>query len=256
VNRRRSAVLAAALAAITLSSCATFNRNAVAAKVGDRSLSAVSAEGLVAATDQAPTGDQLRQQLTNWIRVSVLESSTGTAAPAGPPTADGLTARTKQVVGAIDGGRGKDLYDSGFKGSPFICLAAIPVLNLDDANKVLAALTSGTSLADAAKQFSTDPTLAQNGGVVTDENGNECLTASTVNTVITEALAKLPVGLPAAVDLGTLTAVVAIRPFNTLKPESQRLVAAQAIVATASVYVDPRYGRWDPSSASVVPLNS
>ena len=256
MNRRRSAVLAAALAAITMSSCATFNRNDAAAKVGDRSLSAAAAEGLVAATDQAPSGDQIRQQLTNWIRVSVLENSSGTAAPAGPPTADGLTARTQKVVGTIDGAKGKDLYDTGFSGSPYICLAAIPVTNGDDAKKVLAAITAGTSFADAAKQFSTDTTLAQNGGVVLDQNGAECLSSSTVNSTIVEVLGKLPVGLPAADDLGTLTAVVAIRPFNTLKPESQQLVAAQAIVAKASVYVDPRYGRWDPVSASVVPLSS
>ena len=128
--------------------------------------------------------------------------------------------------------------------------------NSDDAKKVLAAITAGTSFADAAKQFSTDTTLAQNGGVVLDQNGAECLSSSTVNSTIVEVLGKLPVGLPAAVDLGTLTAVVAIRPFNTLKPESQQLVAAQAIVAKASVYVDPRYGRWDPVSASVVPLSS
>ena len=260
MTRRRSAgpatVLFTALGLLGLSSCATFNRNDVAARVGNQTISAADLHTLAAANGESPVGDQLRYQLTTWVRASALETFTGTAAPGGPLTAEQITARTQKAMGLIDGARGKDLYESGFHGSPVICLAAIPVGNTDDATTVMAALGSGTPFADVARQYSTDATLASNGGVVTDQDGNECLSTATVSPTVAETLSELPLGTPAVVDLVTLTAVVALRPFAALQPASQQLAAAQAITADASVYIDPRYGRWDPASVSVVPLSS
>ena len=67
MNRRHRAIRANVLATtcalvafFALSSCATFDRNDVAVKVGDRSLGAEEAQALVGATAQQPTGDQLR----------------------------------------------------------------------------------------------------------------------------------------------------------------------------------------------------
>ena len=67
-----------------------------------------------------------------------------------------------------------------------------------------------------------------------------------------------------APDLGPFSAVLLLRPYNELLPESQALIAnasvpqeqLDAIVGTAKIYVDPRYGRWDPDSGSVVTLTS
>ena len=170
MNRPRSAALATAsaliaLIAVTTSSCATFNRNDVAAKVGDRSLSAKTVETLAAAGKTA-TGDQLREELTKWIRVSVLEASTGTAAPTTAPTASDLDARLSQAMVTVAGDQLQTTYASGVSGSPVICLAAITVATIDDANNVLAKLNSGTPFADAAQQFSTDTVIAKDGGIV------------------------------------------------------------------------------------------
>ena len=78
MTRRRSAVPATvaftALGLLGLSSCATFNRNDVAARVDGRSLTASAARALITLDDQVTTGDQLRQQLTTWVRVSALEA--------------------------------------------------------------------------------------------------------------------------------------------------------------------------------------
>ena len=260
MTRRRSAVPATlvitALGLLGLSSCATFNRNDVAARVGGQTISANDLQLLAAADGKSTVGEQLRYELTTWVRVSAIETFTGTAAPAGPLTAEQITARTQKAIGLIDGARGKALYESGFRGSPYICLAAIPVQSTDDATTVMAALSSGTSFADAARQYSTDATLASTGGVVNDQDGSECFATATVSSAVADALKAVPLGTPAVVDLVTLTAVVALRPFDTLQPASQQLTAAQAIAADASVYIDPRYGRWDPASASVVPLSS
>ena len=260
MTRRRSAVpatvLITAFGLLGLSSCATFNRNDVAARVGGHTISAADLQLLASGDGKSLVGDQLRLQLTNWVRVSALETVTGAVAPAGPLTAEQITARTQKAIALVDGARGKDLYESGFHGSPYVCLAAIPVQSADDAATVMAALSSGTSFADAARQYSTDATLASSGGVVNDQDGNECFATPTVSSAVAGALAELPVGTPAVVDLVTLTAVVALRPFDALQPGSQQLTAAQAIAADATVYIDPRYGRWDAVSASVVPLSS
>ena len=66
-----------ALSAIAMSSCATIDRNGLAVEVDDQSLSPKTVEALATTDDTAATGDQLREQLTKWIRVTVLESATG-----------------------------------------------------------------------------------------------------------------------------------------------------------------------------------
>jgi hypothetical protein len=268
VNRRRSACTVASLLILvalpTLSSCATFNRNDVAAKVGDRSLSSTAVETLAATGDTAATGDQLREQLTKWIRVTVLEDANGTAAPTAPTTSSDLDTRLSQAITTIAGDKTRTTYETGLSGSPVVCLAAITVANIDDANKVLAAVNSGTPFADAARQFSTDTVIAQAGGVVIGQDGSECIDPGSINPAVTTALKDTPVGQPIAADLNTFSAVLMLRPFDDLLPESKSLIASAAvsqeqidgIVNAATIYVDPRYGRWDPASGSVVTLNS
>ena len=272
MNRRRSASAATTCTLITvitlttLSSCATFNRNDAAAKAGDRSLSAKGAETLAEAGGGATaTGDQLRDGLTKWIRVSVLEASTGTAAPPTAPTAADLDARLSKAMVTIAGDKTKTVYEAGVNGSPFICLAAITVATIDDANKVLAALTSGTSFSDAAHKFSTDSVIRDAGGVVKDQSGNECLDPGTVNNPpLITALKSATVGHPVTAELGSFSAVLMLRPFEDLLPASQASIAASvvsqeqlnALVSAAKIYVDPRYGRWDPEIGAVVTLTS
>lgn len=263
VNRRR-AVLACVASFLILSSCSTFNGNDDAARVGGHHLSTKAVSAFVTANEQSTPGDQLRDQLTKWIRVTVLEASSGAAAQATPSTAAELEARLSKALATISGSGAKTLYESGVNGSPVICLAAIPVATIDDANNVLTTLQSGTSFADAAKQFSTDPTIGQAGGVVVGADGSECFDTTTVNPDVTKVLAGTAVGQPVTAQLTTLTAVVMMRPYDDLLPESQARIASAsvtddqvaAIVGDTQVYVDPRYGRWDPDSGSVVPLSS
>jgi parvulin-like peptidyl-prolyl cis-trans isomerase-like protein len=252
------------MSSIAISSCATFNQNDVAAKIGDRTLSAKAAETLAATGDAAATGDQLREKLTKWIRVTVIEESTGTAAPTSPPTPDELDNRYALAITSLAGDKARTLYESGVNGSPVVCLAAITTATLDDANSVLALLSSGTPFADAAREHSTDAVIGAAGGIVTDANGNECMAPANVNPAVTEALAETPVGQIIAADLDTFSAVLMLRPYDDLQLESQSLIAGtlvtqdqlDTIVDAADIYVDPRYGRWDPASGSVVALST
>jgi PPIC-type PPIASE domain len=261
---RRPAVLACAASLAMLSSCSTFSHNDDAARVGDRRLSAETARGFVASDAEPTSGDLLRDQLTSWIRVSVLEASSGAAAQAEPSTAAELETRLSQALAAVGASRAKALYETGVASSPLICLAAIPVASTDDANHVLATLQSGTTFADAAHQFSTDTTTADAGGVVTGADGEECFDATTVNPDVITALTGAEVGEPVVAALSAFSAVLMMRPYDDLLPASQSRVASlsvgadelTAIVDAAKIYVDPRYGRWDPSSGSVVALSS
>ena len=253
---------------MALASCATFNRNDVAVKVGDRTLSATGVEALATGGGgAAATGDQLRQQMTTWIRVAVLEGSVGAAAPSTPPTASDLDDRYSRIITTMAGDKAKALYESGVNGSPVICLAAITTTTLDDANKVLTQLNNGTPFADAARANSTDTVIAQAGGIVrSGANGDqECVDPTSINNPpLIAALKTAAVGKPFTTELGNFAAVVMLRPFADLLPASQALIATSivsqdqldAIVDAASIYVDPRYGRWDPASGAVVTLTS
>jgi hypothetical protein len=256
-----------ALSSVALTSCATVDRNDVAAKVGDTSLKPETAETLAATGAVAATGDELRIQITKWIRTTVLEESNGKPATAAPSTSAELDTRYAQAITAIAGPEALDLYASGVNGSPAICLAAITTASTEDANNVLTQLNSGTPFADAARANSTDTVIAQAGGIVRGgANGDqECLDPAAINNPpLLAALADAVVGQPFVADLTTFSAVLMLRPFDELAPESQSLIAGtvvsqdklDAIVDNADIYVDPRYGRWDPDSGSVVALTS
>jgi hypothetical protein len=239
VTRRRSAVSATlvltAVGALSLSSCATFNRNNVAARVGTHSITPSAARALVTPDDQHTSGDLLRQQLTAWIKLDVLDEQ-----------------------------QAKATYEKGVSGSPSVCLAAIPVATLDATTQVLNALQSGVSFADAARQFSGNPALASSGGIVPAPDGSECMAPSALAPAVSAALQTTPVGQPIAANLGTFSAVLLLRPYDELSFQSRAAVTAASVsqeqlavsLADANIYVDPRYGRWDPTTLSVVPLSS
>jgi hypothetical protein len=251
VNRRRvlPVVLSAVAACTTLSSCSTFNRNDVAARVGDDELTAQEAQDRVVAEagpagsdDRVTDGAQLRSALTSWIKEDVL-------------------ATMRAQPGFDDQVRA--LYEQGLGGSPVLCLAAIPVGNIDATVTIMSALQAGTSFADAAKQFSSDPTFAESGGVVV-VSGSECLPPDGLNPAIADALQSTPVGEPVAADLGDFAAVLMLRPYDELSQDYQAVVTAASIgerqlaqlYVDAGIYIDPRYGRWDPLSQSVQPLRT
>jgi hypothetical protein len=250
-----------------LSSCSTVDRNDVAAEVNDQTVTQETLEELAATDGTTPTGDQLREQLTKWIRVTVLESSAGTQSELAPPaTSAELDSRYAAAITQLAGDGARELYETGVAGSPVICIAAVTTATLDDANQVLALLNSGMAFEDAARQNSTDTVIAEAGGIVRGgTNGDEeCLDPATVNPAVVAALQGTPVGQPIAADLDSFSAVLMLRPFDELLPESQSLVATtvvsqdqlDALVDSANIYVDPRYGRWDPGTGSVVALTS
>jgi hypothetical protein len=265
VNRRGLSLITGAIAAaVLLSSCATFNRNDTAAEVDGRTLTQQEVQQLAGGSEASPaTAASLRDELTKWIRVAVIEDKVGTAQPTSSSSSEELDTRLSAAISALGSGTAESTYETGIS-SPVVCLAAITVANIDDANKALAAINSGTSFSDAAHQFSTDTVIAEAGGVVKGRDGSECIAPNTVNPAVTQALKDAPVGQPIAADLGTFAAVLMLRPYDELSDASKKLIASasvpqkelDAVVDGADIFVDPRYGRWDPATGSVVELVS
>src|SRR4249919_2109418 len=133
-----------------MSSCATVDRNSLAVEVGGHSLTQDTLEHLAASNGTAATGGQLREQLTKWIRTTVLEASAGPQAAVLPPsTSAELDSRYAVALTKLAGEDAKELYETGVDGSPVICIAAVTTATLEDANNVLTLLNSGMAFEDA-----------------------------------------------------------------------------------------------------------
>jgi hypothetical protein len=247
---RRSLVAVAGLLACTalsssLTSCATFDRNDVAAKVGHSELTAKEAQQLVKGDDPAQVGPHLRAELTAWIKLASVAESKGTS----------LTQLQQQA---------RDAYAQGVSGSPAVCVGAILVPAMSDTKAVLDALQGGMSFADAAGIYSQNSVLASNGGLLVDADGTECVASATVPGNLADALKEGKEGQPFAHDFGNFAAVLVLRSYDELSFDSRADVATSGLtelemaksLKDAGVWVDPRYGRWSTLSESVEPLQS
>lgn len=259
--RRSSIVLGIALVAATsLTSCSTFDRADTAAIIGGEHLTRAELDAI---DGNVNGGDSIRRTITTWLQLGVMGGDT-----AGITTASELDTRMKAAIVAISTPfqpQAEANYALGLDGAPLLCLRAIPVVAPNTPDTVLSALSGGMSFADAAKKFSSDPTLAASGGIVGDGNGTECL--DPVNQLSPELVtalkgAKLAIGAPGAIKFRGSDIVIELRPFADLGPQQQAAFAQTLITAelkkrldAAKVYVNPRYGHWDPASATVLALD-
>jgi hypothetical protein len=256
---RRIILAGGALVAIaSLSSCTTFSRSDAAAEVNGEEL---TRDELSMLTGGATDGDTARASITNWLSVAVLGGDVSNIA-----SADDLAQRRSEAIDVLSApfmAEAQTKYELGLAGSPVLCLGAIPLAQGTDAATVISELEGGATLADTATKYSSDPTLAQAGGLVTDQNGNACLDATGFKpeliTTLTDAGA-VP-GTPVSVNLGSGDVVVLMRPFESLSQTEKATLVLDKVGAdvrdrlnATKIYVNPRYGRWDEASVSVVAL--
>jgi hypothetical protein len=260
VNRRVVLATGVLLAAATLSSCSTFSRTETAAEVDGVRLSRTELNTL---TGDATDGDAVRKVIGDWLRLAVLGGDVN-----GVTSPDDLATRREAAIQALSEPfieEGRPQYELGLDGSPLLCLGAIPLAAGADTAPVLADIEGGMSWADAAQQYSADPSFAANGGLVLDQNGNNCLSPDGFNPDLLATLsdAGASVGTPVTVDVGGAPAVVLLRPFDDLSTtDKASLVSDQVANAlierldAVDIYVNPRFGRWDTASVSVLPLDA
>lgn len=250
----------ALVAAASLSSCTTVSRGDAAAEVNGEELTRSELDVL---TGGSTNGDEVRASITSWLSVAVLGGDVSNLTGA-----DDLAERRTKAIDELSAPFMDDAraaYEKGLDGSPVLCLGAIPVGSDADAATALSELQAGASLADTATKWSSDSTLAQNGGKVVDQNGANCLDPTGFNPDLIASLtdAGAAPGTPVIVDLGTGPVVVVMRPFDDLDQNEKASLVLDQVgadvrdrLASTDIYVNPRFGRWDPQSVAVVPLGN
>jgi hypothetical protein len=209
-----------------------------------------------------PSADDTRTVMTQWLQIAAIGHDMSTIT-------DGASLQSEALAASIDLaapflGPAADLYSKGFDGSPKVCIGAIPVAAETDPNEIIDAMTNGMTLADAATKYSSDPAFVQSQGVLTFQDGSTCTDPAQLNPDVIKQMNGAKPGEPKLVSLGNGQAIVVIRAFDTLLPTEQISVSpdVQKQVAGelnkrlqgANMFVDKRYGRWDPETSSVVPL--
>ena len=216
--------------------------------------------------DGSTDGATIRTAISNWLAVAAVGGS-----GAGVDTLTGLQAAAADAVRSLADehtAESRSLYEQGLNGSPFICLAVIPLDAATEgaADTVMAELAAGTTFADAATKYSVDPTLAASNGIVLNPNtGAQCQLITDTNQELVASLtaASATVGTPIAIEFQGFPVVVLLRAFDDLATEVQRQVAgpiidpiAKSLIVSADPFVDSRFGRWDAASGAVVALGN
>ena len=255
---RRLLLATAVLGTLALSSCSSNDTgtNTVATANG-QTLSRTQLNALVS---DATNGDEARTAIGQWLQVAAVGGDLTEVASMADLQAAGQQAATDLATPFLP--TAGETYAKGLDGSPMVCLGAIPLATTTDPQEVVDAMIAGLSLADAATKYSSDETQKASGGIVADSNGATCI-ATPLNEKVTKAMTDqgaVP-GKPVVLDLNNGKTVVVIRAFDTLSQKEQVSVVQKDVAAEfssllqkASVTVDPRYGRWDAGSGTVVPL--
>ncbi len=174
--------------------------------------------------------------------------------------------RTFSDAAAPDRDTLRTVYEAGIAASGAACTRHILVDTEAEALEVAAALRAGADFATLAAQRSTDTGSAVNGGIIEPAPGAACFdTASFVGGLVTEyvqAALTATVGEPTEpVQSQFGWHIIVVRPFDEVAEAVARLsgggnveAAANRLLASAEVHVASKYGRFDPTQGSVVPV--
>jgi hypothetical protein len=238
VLHRRLSILIPIALGILVSGCATFSDNNAIARVNDIELSQDDFEQQltdlgVSDQDVVPL-DPARAEITRWIQAALIDQD--------------------QIA---------VLYDAGPATSGVVCLQAIVVEDSAAASATVSELEGGTSFEDVFQAANIDPSIAGDLGAVPCIGRADLENPESVPLI--DAALQLstssPIGVSPLVGADgeeVAWAVIVLRPFDQLGFEDIDVVTASVDVsselADADIYVDPRYGTFDKSTAQVVGL--
>lgn len=245
VNRRFPLVLSVVTVVALTTGCSTFSDSSNVARVGDVTLTdddfQTQLTELGATSDQLLPADAVRDQIGTWIG----EQLAGADVPG---------------VSAEDAA---DLYDAGIQSSGTVCINGIVVETPDTAARIADELRDGADFTELLVAENLDPSLGDVGGDV------GCITSDQVAEAGDVEFVEVAAGLSAdnPIDTAPLldtegnefaSVVLAFRSFAELSPTDVDTVTTaidtSARLATADVFVDPRYGRFDVATGRVVAL--
>lgn len=236
---RRSLTLALALPlALAITGCSTFSDSSDVARVDDATLTEDDFQSQLVALGQSGdnvlNGSELRAEITRWVQENLISDD---------------------EIAAI--------YDSGMAASGTICINAIVVDDEGNAERVAGQLDGGAAFPEVFQKENLDQQLATTNGAL------PCITAKQVAESTNVAFVQVAATLDAETSRGRSAiadpdgneiawVVVSFRPFAELSLQDQDIVAGAIDISeranAADVFVDPRYGTFDPSTAEVVAL--
>lgn len=245
VNRRFPLVLSVAAIAALATGCATFSDSSNVARVGDATLTdddfRAQLTELGAPSDQPLPADTVRTQISTWIGEQLADADV-----------PGVSAEDAAAT-----------YDAGLESSGIVCVNGIVVEDEATAVGVADELDGGADFVDVFATENLDPSLGEAGGdigCITSDQVTEAADVAFVQTIATLSADK-PLDVSVLVDTtGAEFAwvVVAFRQFAELTPADVDTVTtaidSAARLATADVFVDPRYGTFDAATGQVVAL--
>jgi hypothetical protein len=257
----------AATAAIVLSGCSTFTDNDVAAKVGDEELTESDVQAVLEDsfddTAEVPY-DAANAVVSNWIIDRVLradlaaggnavdevdgELSDATLQASFQASFDAWTAAPASIDPALVAGT----YGAGPSESGMVCVAHILVADEATADDLLDQLDAGADFADLAAQYSTDTGSAVNGGII------PCASLSAFSTNYVPEFATAAVEAEIGDVVGPVETqygyhLIKVRPYEELTDADIEALLADILVRfgfavdEAGVWVDPRFGEFDPA---------
>ena len=245
VNRRFPLVLSvAAIASLTVG-CTTFSDSSNIARVGDATLTSDDFQAqlteLGAPNDQPLPAEAVRAQITTWIQEQVAADD----------------------AGGVDADEAAAIYDAGIESSGTMCISGIVVESNDIAARVADELAGGADFDELLAAENLDPSLGDAGGDI------GCITSDQITEAVDVEFVQVAAGLSADDPIGIAPllntegvefawVVLSFRPFAELDPADADTVTATidsaTRLATADVFVDPRYGTFDATTGQVVAL--
>jgi hypothetical protein len=245
VNRRLPLVLSVAAIVALTAGCTTFSDSSNIARVDDATLTEDDFQAqlteLGAPSDQLLPAEAVRAQITTWIQEQI-------AADDGP---------------GVDADEAAELYDQGLASSGTTCISGIVVEDRDTAARVAEELAGGADFAALLEAENLDPSLGEAGGVIPCITSDQAAQAADIEFVQVAASlsAENPVDIAPLLDTeGNEFAwvVMSFRSFAELTPTDAETVTTAIDtadrLATADVFVDPRYGTFDAATGQVVAL--
>jgi foldase protein PrsA len=176
----------------------------------------------------------------------------------------GAAARAR--IAAPDAAELERRYNASPEDLGVVCVRHVVVETEAEADAVLDEINQGAAIEDLAVERSIDPAAAENGGAL-ENAGSGCISITsalqaTDPAFLAAAVTSSP-GEPAGpVQTSFGWHVIEARPYDEIADDLSALFDESAgdllyagFLSTADVQVDPRYGRWDGASASVIALS-
>lgn len=147
-------------------------------------------------------------------------------------------------------------YESTAGAAGLVCIRLFVVADEAAGEEAVAAIAEGEDFDEVGA--ASDPGFEQTGGSITGQADQPCVPRASLNPAadpIVDAVGEgepgTPMG-PVATEVGLF--VVIAPPFDEVSDTLAPLVARDDFMTASDISINPRYGRWDAATASIVPL--